>query len=333
MIHPSPPRTTEIQRADAIRELIGDTHLLAGWSTADVERVATALLGAPPDEVPWVSRLNADGSPIELAVSIGPEGRSARLIGDPCARVPPGLRPRVARAALRQIAELGAPTLKPVLDEIASIAIPDVEAGRYAAAGVVWLAAAPGCSGMAAYFNAWRPTTALRWDTAFRWLGLQWLPGVTRQAFVRAAERSFPVSLGIEGVSRAAHRRKVYFRLQSAVDLEALGIPSRLAAGGLIAFLQAVTTGSLTLSGLTISLGVAPDGELTDAKIDLCAHCLTHESVGFEQRTVDFAGQVGLNRAHVEAVLSGPRSEIALIGFGVDQQSVRLNVYLKPRLS
>lgn len=322
---------------------MGGLDGLLGWAgrlsgdPSRIGRLGVALLQAVPDrslERRWTSVLNNDGAPLQACATFGPRGRRLRLIGDPTGDSGPRrLRAERARRAIREtLAATDAEGLSDMCEGTLRRMLPRGRARREVDPGLVWLAADLQ-RGAALYVNLRWGEAAARWDDALQWLaGI--LPDARAAASVVAALRPHAVlaSVALEGSSAAEGRAKLYWRLTRPVALSALGMEPLCdpAAGAFLA--RIVGQRDLPLQGLVLSAGFdLGDGALTDAKIDLCAHCLPRPP---EQWQGDLAGccaAFGLAEPELGDGLDAGACEMAFLGLGIGRRGERrINAYLKP---
>jgi hypothetical protein len=84
-------------------------------------------------------------------------------------------------------------------------------------------------------------------------------------------------------------------------------------------------------TGLVFSTGFSlAAGEISDAKVDVCAHCVPRFSTEWSELVKSLAAEHGLADPGISVVLCTHRSELAFIGLGLDRcHEKRLNAYLK----
>jgi len=84
-------------------------------------------------------------------------------------------------------------------------------------------------------------------------------------------------------------------------------------------------------SGLTFCVGFSTaSGELEDAKVDVCAHCVRRTADEWLDTIGPWTGQT-LLAPLCDELLAKHRCEVALVGMGIDRRGRhRVNLYLKP---
>lgn len=280
------------------------------------------------------SELNADGWPLQLCLTLGPERTKVRLLGDPGWRLRyPKDRLKASEAALAEsfVAADAAGLLHSAKDLLsrAQLAPEGIEAFRR---GFVWVAVNLAAPGAAVYLDA-QPLGAQAWMEAEAWL--EYILPTSR--FARAVIASLSpladlASLSLEGCTPADARAKLYFRLKQALPLTDLGI-ELFTDPLLLGFLhRMIGAREMNLSGLTLSIGFSlADGQLTDVKADVCAHCLPQSTAQWSALIADAATIMGVALPKLDAALHDGTCEMANLGLGMDvARRPRLNLYLKP---
>jgi hypothetical protein len=195
----------------------------------------------------------------------------------------------------------------------------------------VWLAADLE-AGMALYANTRWGNAAERWDAAREWLALVLPDSRAIRMFIGAVrEHGTLVSLALEGRTPADARAKVYWRLRGPTSLRQMGVPL-LTHRAFEEFLTLIPTEEeIPLSGIVLSAGFSvSDGALSDAKIDICAHCVVRSGETWIQFLGDCCRIGGLRPLDLGEGLRRRDCEVALVGLGLNSRSERrLNVYLK----
>jgi hypothetical protein len=297
-------------------------------ATERVTRLSEVLLASVfpvAQRKPQDSALNNDGSPLQVCVTYGEQGRRWRLLGDPAAGVQPGeTRLGLARQALALTLQATRSTeLSEVCGTMLAMAVP----AQGLEAGTLWLAG--GLEGGAAvYANLRWGVAAERWADVRRWLRAA-LPDPA--AALAVVDRLEPVaqvaSIGIEGSGLRNARVKLYWRLRQQATFSTMGLPPFWSAeAGRLA--EAVNEGDgVPLSGLVMSASYRmADGSPADVKLDFCAHCLSRTAK-------EWAAMLRKGVMRDEAVARGVErgvAEVAFLGVGVsDHGGLRANVYLK----
>ena len=297
------------------------------------------LLGAPESSSGALapSRLNSDGSPLQLCLTAGPDAATLRLIGDPGA----GVLDRAqqlewARAALQRTFDSRAAELTAVagdaLERIVGFEPNGDEPLARFASGIAWLAAAPAGPGAGLYLDVRAHGVTRGWRAARAWLE-EALPSPA--AAIAALDTIEPVaepaSVALEGRGREDARAKVYFRLREPSPLSALGI-DLFSAPVALAFLErALADRTLERDGLVLGAGFRlADGALSDVKLDVCGHCLAYERGEWAALIGALTADLGLAPLPVADALADGDLDVSFVGLRVDAAgSVRLNLYLK----
>ncbi len=303
---------------------------------AAVERLSSALLqfrpGAP--HAHRASFLNNDGSPLQLCATYGGGERKLRLIGDPGTDRAEWSRRRAAglKALNDTLALSRAGALAALCDATFRRLVPREELPDEPAAGWMWLAA--GLDGGAAmYINTHWGGDADRWRDALGWLRALLPNSDAAEALIAALRPDATLaSVALEGLTPADARAKLYWRLTRKVSLARLGVPflEHPDCGAFLA--RIVGDAALPLTGLVLSAGFSvAEGGITDAKLDLCAHCLPRSPQTWGAVLADSCDHFRLARFDLADALRQGDCEVAFVGFGLDQrQRRRLNLYLKP---
>jgi len=294
------------------------------------------LLGLARGEQPACqlrSALNNDGTPLQLCLTSSAESVRVRVLADPGVHVTaPRDRAQVAERALARLVlrapELAAPceallahTLPPGLDGWAGLPH-----------GPLWLAQGLEGAAFAIY-------TAGRWGAAEeRWARVaSWLnavlptPGEAQRELVAAlSDHAELASCAIEGSARANARAKVYFRLRPGASATDLKIAPLRDPAFQIFLERAVERETLPRSTVVLSVGFSLlSGAISDAKIDLCSHCLPRSSSAWSCLTDQLAAALALSPLPLSPALA-QGAHMAFLGLAVDSQGARrLAVYLK----
>jgi hypothetical protein len=304
----------------------------AGVDWATVRGLAARLLAS--EGKVGNSTLNNNGLPLQVCVSCGPSRRSVRLIGDPAAHINnPSDRMATAREVAHSLAvERTSPAFVSLADRLLEVALPsDPQAIAELQNGCLWLAGGAEPHGLAIYAAGRWGTLDSRWRRAHAVAGLaQSRTRPVSEMLTRVSRIGNLASVGVEGTDTNDARIKLYWRLARRVRLSEVGVPS-LCCPDVIDFLELVLSDSVvSLSGMVFSIGIAAQtGEVVDAKIDLCAHCLRISTERWvriiEQATTAF----DLVEPRIIPALQDDSCRVALVGIGVDHhRALRLNVYL-----
>lgn len=287
------------------------------------------------DYLPGASCLNSDGAPLQLCISADKKRSDLRIIGDPGANLP-GIEDRYRSSYEALLSCLESCDSKEIL-ETAKITfqrlLPSEEEGRsFYRNGFLWIGASPDRAGAAFYLEA-APLGRIRgWQEAEQWLH-EILPsdGPAKTAIARLRDLGVIASMGLEGSAIENSRAKIYFRLVRSASLCQLGLDP-LVSEEVAHFLRiAMDRSGLDLSGLVLSVGFSlKTGELVDAKIDLCGHCLAHSKSKWLEIIRQLSDRFDLAPIPLSKALVEHNCEIAFLGFGLDKsRNSRLNVYLK----
>jgi hypothetical protein len=287
---------------------------------------------------PLLSTLNNDGAPLQVCLSIGAGGTSARLLADPAIEEPdPCLRFARARAALARCVT-GAPfplpssasSVERVSGALASALPQEAFQTGALSRGAMWVGVGADRRGLAGYATArWGPAET-RWPRALAWLE-DMLGSGARARLAHASRVSEVVSVGVEGSPDGRLRAKVYFRLTGKIVLSRLGLEP-LAAPSFAAFLASVLA-DLPVKQTGLVLSVSFDlaaGTLYDAKVDVCGHCVARSGQDWSTRLQALSESLGVGPIRFASPLADGRVELAFVGLGVTTSGrCRLNTYLK----
>jgi hypothetical protein len=222
--------------------------------------------------------------------------------------------------------------LTPLVAQTLSHFIPATREGRSAYTdGFVWVAASPDGPGLAFYVEAAPSNKAVAWSSIRSWLKTL-LPddAQARQTLDTLESCSIPASVGLEGSSTGNLRAKVYFRLKQSIPLQQLGI-DLLAGHDIAEFLHtAMGDFGVDRDGLVFSIGFrVATGAMVDAKVDLCGHCIRHNTSQWINTVTRLTDRFQLAALPVSEALNECSCAVAFIGFAVDTKGGRrLNLYL-----
>lgn len=323
----------------ASQRLLAAARQLDPAHGGELDALGQLLLGGPepfPDPLA-PSRLNNDGSALELCLTAAPDGTGARLLGDPGA----GVVDRAAqldraRMALRRTFELCAPALASVaadaLERIVGFEADENDPLARFVSGFAWLAAAPASSGAGLYLDVRAHGVARGWRAVRAWLDEALPRQASAGAVVTGLERvAESASVALEGRGPGDARAKVYFRMREPVPLSALGV-DLFCAPVVLAFLQrALAERELDREGLVLGAGFRlADGALADIKLDVCGHCLAYERSEWAGLIHSLTDSLELAPLPVDDALGDGDLDVAFVGLRVGAAgSPRLNVYLK----
>jgi hypothetical protein len=322
--------------SDRVAWVLAYAAEVSGTAIEGVRALGRSVAGSLPSErIPTTSTLNNDGFPFQLCVSARTATIAVRLLGDPgWAASGPADRLTRSLAICRSLVHRNASvSLGRVIDLTLAYGLSDSEEHvRAFDAGAIWLAASPCGSGLAVYVNVQWSDDQSRWTRSCQWLSAVLRDGPSMREHLETLRRhATPVCLAVEGSTIEDARVKLYVRLVRATSLTSLGIAS-LGHPALAAFLvDAVGDSRLPGSALNLALGWSlATGDLIDAKVDLCAHCLPRPAEAWLALADRVVGRCGLEVLPLEAGLTRGQLEIALVGLGIDRHGgARFNAYLK----
>lgn len=307
---------------------------LSGACLPDVVAVGAILLRPPPGDASGLLRstLNNDGTPLQICLTASQDGVTVKLIGDPGATaisVPQRLA--AGQAAIDTLfgrtkphhagADLLAATLPPSLTDYPQ-----------AKDGIVWLGRAIGDPARALYVKARWSDAGTDWDriaAVVQRMLARPQDALAAVEAIRAVAR--PVSIGLETAEAGQARLKLYWRLTHPVLLRSLGI-AVLGDASFGDFLHRIVgAGRVPATGLVFSISHAlASGTISDAKLDICAHCVPQTPAQWADAIQDLAAGHRVAMPEIGAALRTRRAEVAFIGYGLDMRGQkRLNVYLK----
>ena len=298
-----------------------------------VNGLAVTLLGECAAGTRFRSRLNNDGSPLQVCLSLRRGAPVWRLVGDPYSN----LTDSAARfaAARRVAADVLATRTDPEFANVVDAALDRTPASRADAAsrwsGAIWTCAGLDGAGAAVYVDARWGALEERWPRTIEWIhGFTGRPPCAALlAAATAATRLAAVS--VEGRDLAGARVKLYFRVAGTVSLADLGF-NPWQRSVLSEF--AATLGGhqhLASEGLLLCLGLdAETGGLRDVKLDVCGHCLAFDRAQFAAWLDRVRVSLGVMTGDLDAMRIGERTDLAFIGCGVTGAGEpRVNVYFK----
>lgn len=319
------------------RRLISLAEQLAG----DPGRMAdccSQLIGADSSVkgfFPGASCLNNDGTPLQLCLTSGHKGIALRAIGDPGAfYTSTEERYNSSIQTLFSVIESNdAQELSPLAKETIALLIPQAYEERNAyKQGFVWIAASPDQPGIAFYLEMACLGLENAWLAVERWLArVLPSPNAARRIVETLTRHCVVASAGLEGSTLANTRAKIYFRLLKPIGLGALGVDI-FSSTEVKDFLSiAMGPYDVDREGLVMSVGFSLlTGELADAKIDLCGHCLTHTPGEWSSVVRQITRRFSLAPLDTDPVLESGEYQVAFIGLGLTTSNEpRLNLYVK----
>jgi hypothetical protein len=318
------------------RNLLRAVRHLAG-PRESLDSTVALLLGkadGSPSAGRFASRLNNDGSPLQLCLTLSRDGHVLRLLADPASDVRAVEdRHRHAVDVVKTLVAASGDALWPTIrSSLAANLPPNLTTEPALAAGTLWVGVRIGGSGLALYVNARWGTVEAQWRRVKRWLGgLAPSHPTTAKGLNRLPELCEVASVGLEGLDVDRLRLKVYFRLAGRHSLSGLGI-DLLRSQRITRFLDSVMVSrGIPASGIVFSFGVsAATGELTDAKVDVCGHCLEPRAGGLEHLLATCSHATDVPPFDLSGIGLGELVDVAFLGCGVGaDESARLNLYLK----
>jgi hypothetical protein len=324
-----------VQSATELCRIAAD---LGNSTWAEVMQLARELLVFPTrggEDLGYHSTLNNDGSPLQVCVSSSCGHVSVRLIADPAAFVRDlSERFQNARIALFKLFSLAAMwEIAPVCEHVLRLTLP-ADQGRIAhmMSGTLWLALSLDARGAALYVNPRWGSESEQWDRAsslVRTLLSAAEPAIGITHGLR--ERATLASIALEGSSLTDLRLKLYWRLRKPTLLSSLGVPLLADPAFAEFLLQTLGDRTISSSGLVFCVGFSVGtGILQDAKVDVCAHCISQTPSVWERFLKTSLDKFELQPLGLDGVLTSRLAEVAMIGFALDsQRRKRLNVYLK----
>jgi hypothetical protein len=316
---------------DRVTDLIARL-LEAGDRTSACAPAIVDIIGTPAGRgTGGRSSLNADGSPLQVCLTVRADGWDVRVIGDPaCELVEPLMRARAARASVAALLRsTGSTGLAALAGTAWSTLLPDADEELAAyTEGVVWLGQTLDEPGCALYFDVTKPPPAQAWERIERWLDLARSADDAAGGLCRRLARvAAPLSAGFEGIDADRVRKKLYWRLREPAALASFGV-DLFTAPDMLRFLNLVV-GDRVLdgSGLVFACGLAGAvPRVQDAKIDVCAHCLRQDTAAWSSLFAHLVDEFGLTSFPLDAVLA---ARLSYVGFGLDRfGNRRLNIYL-----
>lgn len=322
---------------DHLDGLVGLAADLSGADPHRVRSLAARILARQPDAAGRRGRsgLNNDASPLELCLSSFADACRFRLVADPAStELNPRLRRDAAFSALADTLELmQCSALEPLCRATLDAIIPsDDSIDRYVE-GVLWLGAGVGMPGVALYADLTRGDGDERWQRTESWIDSTVAnPAPARAILTAMRGHAELMAAGVEGTEPANARAKLFFRITRPMALAELGNPA-FTDPSISAFL-AMLLGEreLPLQGLVFSTSfLVANGAPFDAKVDVCAHCLSFSNEDW----ISFLGAAtsAFQLAPMDArrALDGD-AEAAFVGLNRNALGqLRLDFFLKPK--
>jgi hypothetical protein len=272
-------------------------------------------------------------------MSASSEGIGYRLLADPASELAdPLLRYQASCRAIEPVLEMaGSSSINILFQQTLQLNLPS-EDNKFVdyPDGVMWLAAnldGPGC---AMYVDARRGGENVALERLGHWLTKLCSPTDDIAALLRSLEtQSRLMCLGVEGISPAYARAKVYWRLAEAVRLDQLGLEG-FKDRSFTEFLSLSIGGRrINLTGIVLNAGIdVVTGKWADVKLDVCGcqNCLNYSTVEAIQAADAITNHFGLAALPLADALE--YGELAFFGLGLDARGKRrFNVYLRPLTS
>lgn len=281
------------------------------------------------------SCLNNDGAPLQLCLTSGRSGITLRTIGDPgayCSSIEDRYHSSI-HTLLRVVENNDAGELTALAKDTITLLIPQTSNERIAYRnGFVWIAANPDQPGIAFYLEMAPLGREKGWLAVKKWLS-HVLPSSdsARRILRKLKQYCVITSAGLEGSTVENTRAKIYFRLFEPMALDALDV-EMFSSKEMKDFLSiAMGTYEVDLEGMVMSVGFSlSTGELADAKIDLCGHCLTHTPDEWSSVIRQVTQHFSLPPLDTGLILDSNEYQVAFIGLGLTtNHTPRLNVYAK----
>jgi len=323
--------------ADEVR-LLSKAAQISGVDATMTESCASSLLGIPLDKTsvyPGYSTLNSNGSPLELCITSGASGLSARVLADPAFFVSGSLEQyRIGQKMMIQVLDAsGCMAMQRLCGDTLDILVgDDPDRIMEFKNGILWLGSAVMDRGIALYINADPTGKDDSWVRTNNWLiSILNNPEYAISTLETLSKNVRLASIGIEGSVPANARAKIHWRFRQSIPMKHLGI-DLLMDNGLLSFLvNAAGERSIHRNGIVMSAGFSiTTGLIEDVKIDICGHCLnmaTDEWVNLIHWCVN---KFGISDIPIQEVLQNTDMRVAYIGLGLNSSGAyRLNLYLR----
>jgi hypothetical protein len=336
-------------RLEQLIDLLG-LRRQAGTIRDTYERLCSESLALPASTRPlrW-SRLNADGTPFQLALALGPGATALQFLtetGPPLADN--GARLVAAREAIEELApRLGAVRslagTRTLLDMLAPPADVDLLADE---AGAIWLGASftPGRSPrLKVYVNLkWGKETS-RWARLERFAASVRLAAAWGRIKPLVVGRLEPLGASLDLAVEQPIAGRIYLSGYgwSVREYEVLvGAYDPTLASSLRRYCAIILGDDLRhpTRSAVFSFGGHTDSR-TDCKLELCAHCALASDVDARERSLAWLDDVGVSAEPYRSVLDilspGPLSRVSTelhvyLGVGARQGAVYSTFYLNP---
>jgi len=336
---PSPVNTEFSNRLRRASQIFPAYAYLEGIPIKKVQSFAGTLLDlsdAAFSGSPGCSGLNADQAPVQLCITLAPEGARFRLIADPASDdVVHSHRYLRAKSALRKTMELTRTQGMGVLvEDLLTVFGPQSDSHLESFThGVFWLAASVGEGGIAVYLDTSVYSIDTAWDKTE-----QWFCSIMEQKKVAAMIATIRPycwlsSLGVEGYDRYRSRLKLYIHAYKALPASFFGdlFPPLSILGTSGCFRLIMGDVGLSPEDIFYNIGVhTVSGEIVDAKIDIPGTVLKLVPEKAEQVVDSCCKALNIQRLPLNALLKEYNLAVSFIGVGVNRDGEpRLNIYLK----
>jgi hypothetical protein len=322
------------------RNLLNVVKQISKQNNSKINLTARLLLGEEEHKTHPIynSKLNNDGSPLQLCITSTNKVQSLKILCDPRSDITNlNLRHGYALHVLRELMKTPPySSLKDVVDCTLECNLPhDITKYPSLEGGTLWLGVPIGTEGLAVYLNGRWGTPAQQWERVNRWLDKLIPIHESRiKALSKLSKFAVIASVGLEGIDENRLRYKIYFRLTDAYNLNRLDI-DLLSSESLLTFLElALSDHEIPSAGMVFCIGLcALTGEIVDAKIDLCGHCLAPIVDNWLNLLETLTSRINIPLNNTLKLAAFEQfAEIAFLGCGVKTDgSVRLNLYLKGR--
>lgn len=323
--------------ADEMR-LLSRAAQISGVDAKMTESCASSLLGIPLDETSVYSghsTLNSNGSPLELCITSGASGLSARVLADPAFFVSGALEQyRIGQKMLIQALDASGCTAMHRIcgDTLEFLVGNDPDRIMEFQNGILWLGSGVLDKGIALYIDADPAGKDDSWVRTGNWLiSILKNPEYAISTLDTLSKNVKLASIGIEGSVPANARAKIHWRLRRSIPIKHLGI-DLLMDNGLLSFLvNAVGERSIHRNGIVMSAGFSiTTGVIADVKIDICGHCLNMATNEWVNLIHWCANNFDIREIPIQEVLQDTDMRVAYIGLGLNSSgSYRLNLYLR----
>ena len=281
------------------------------------------------------SCLNNDSTPLQLCLTSSQKNVSLRVIGDPGAyhHISENRFNSSVKTLFHFINQKNANELEKVTRKTIDLLIPqNSEERKIYKQGFIWIAVKPEKPGIAFYLELAPLGYKKGWNAVENWLQ-NVLPSYSsaQKILSKLKEHCIVASAGLEGSTVENTRAKLYFRFREHVNLDAINLD--IFSSEEMQYFQKITQGDfhVDLQGFVMNIGFSlASGELSDAKIDLCGHCIRHSPQDWSAVINKITSKFNLAPMNANQFLESEEFEVAFVGFGLTTTGIpRLNVYIK----